>query len=187
MKALLCTPSRMAMHARAAQNPRCRINAVQGIPNIGRRQKSAGAWRWMVYGDLAGGRPAEGRLATAQFLWPSKPASLGPGWLQRLSAANFSFSNPSRGRKLQPPAVAQGQKLPFRDTTTMTERRSTSDRRSGADRRQEEQGPPSNYERRRTVEARQPELTELHLSEEELHALGFTPDAPAPKKPQGST
>jgi hypothetical protein len=65
----------------------------------------------------------------------------------------------------------------------MTERRSTNDRRSGKDRRQEEKGPPTNYERRRTVEARQPELTELDLSEEELRALGFTQDEPAPRKP----
>lgn len=65
----------------------------------------------------------------------------------------------------------------------MTERRSTNDRRSGKDRRQEEKGPPTNYERRRTVEARQPELTELDLSEEELRALGFTQDEPEPRKP----
>lgn len=65
----------------------------------------------------------------------------------------------------------------------MTERRSTNDRRSGKDRRQEEKGPPTNYERRRTVEARQPELTELDLSEEEIRALGFMQDGPAPKKP----
>jgi len=65
----------------------------------------------------------------------------------------------------------------------MTERRAPTDRRSGKDRRQEEQGPPTGYERRRTVESRQPELTELHLSEEELRALGFTQDKPEPKKP----
>lgn len=65
----------------------------------------------------------------------------------------------------------------------MTERRSTIDRRSGKDRRQEEKGPPTNYERRRTVEARQPELTELDLSEEELRALGFTQDEPPSRKP----
>ena len=65
----------------------------------------------------------------------------------------------------------------------MTERRATTDRRSGNDRRQEEQGPPTNYERRRSVEARQPELTELHLSEEELKELGFTQEQPAPKAP----
>lgn len=65
----------------------------------------------------------------------------------------------------------------------MTERRSTIDRRSGKDRRQEEKGPPTNYERRRTVEARQPELTELDLSEEELRAPGFTQDEPPSTKP----
>ncbi|KQO24169.1 hypothetical protein ASF11_21520 [Acidovorax sp. Leaf76] len=65
----------------------------------------------------------------------------------------------------------------------MTERRSTSDRRSGTDRRQEEQGPPTHYERRRTIEARQPELTELHLSDEELRALGFQQGGPGSPKP----
>lgn len=65
----------------------------------------------------------------------------------------------------------------------MTERRTTTDRRSGKDRRQDEKGPPTSYERRRTVEARQPELTELHLSDEELKALGFNQDSPVPKKP----
>ncbi|MBV7541910.1 hypothetical protein [Acidovorax sp. sic0104] len=64
----------------------------------------------------------------------------------------------------------------------MTERRTTTDRRSGKDRRQEEKGPPTNYERRRTVEARQPELTELHLSEDELRALGFAQEDSIPKK-----
>lgn len=64
----------------------------------------------------------------------------------------------------------------------MTERRITTNRRSGRDRRQEEEGPPTGYERRRTVEARQPELTELHLSEEELRALGFTQQEPAPRQ-----
>lgn len=61
------------------------------------------------------------------------------------------------------------------------ERRATNDRRSGKDRRQTEAGPPGNYERRRAVEPRQPELTELHLSDEELRALGFPHDTPAPK------
>ena len=52
-----------------------------------------------------------------------------------------------------------------------------------ADRRQTEQGPPTAYERRRAVESRQPELTELHLSEEELRAMGFTQEKPEPRKP----
>ena len=65
-----------------------------------------------------------------------------------------------------------------------TERKLPTDRRTGKDRRQTEAGPPTSFERRRTVEARQPELTELHLSEEELKALGFggTP-SPTTKKP----
>lgn len=55
------------------------------------------------------------------------------------------------------------------------ERRTTQDRRSGSDRRQVEDGPPTKYERRRNIEARQPELTELDLSDEELQNLGFAP------------
>ncbi|MDD2178259.1 hypothetical protein OIN59_12530 [Acidovorax sp. D2M1] len=58
------------------------------------------------------------------------------------------------------------------------ERRGSMDRRTSQDRRQEEKGPPTNFERRRAIEARQPELTELHMSEDELRALGFVP---APK------
>lgn len=50
------------------------------------------------------------------------------------------------------------------------------DRRTGKDRRQEEQGPPSGYERRRSVEPRKPEVTELDLSEDELRQLGFLGD-----------
>lgn len=65
------------------------------------------------------------------------------------------------------------------------ERRTATDRRMGTDRRQIESGPPTNFERRRAVEARQPELTELHLSEDELKALGFAPEKPSPKQ-QGS-
>ncbi|MBP3981424.1 MULTISPECIES: hypothetical protein [unclassified Acidovorax] len=61
-------------------------------------------------------------------------------------------------------------------------RRQKDERRSGQDRRQEEQGPPTSYERRRSVEPRQPELTELELSEEELKDLGFFPDQPDPPK-----
>ena len=67
-------------------------------------------------------------------------------------------------------------------TTMSVERRVASDRRSGKDRRETEAGPPTNFERRRNVEARQPELTELHLSEDELKALGFAPGKPAPQK-----
>ena len=63
------------------------------------------------------------------------------------------------------------------------ERRTTNDRRSGQDRRQNEDGPTAGYERRRTVEPRQPELTELHLSEDELRELGFMPAAVTPQKP----
>ena len=58
------------------------------------------------------------------------------------------------------------------------DRRQTNDRRSGQDRRQEEQGPPTSYERRRSVEPRQPELTELDLSDDELKDPGFLPDQP---------
>ncbi len=47
------------------------------------------------------------------------------------------------------------------------------DRRSGKDRRQTEAGPPDKHERRRSIEPRQPEVRELHLSPEELVAMGF--------------
>ena len=63
-----------------------------------------------------------------------------------------------------------------------TDRRAPTDRRSGGDRRQDEKGPPTNFERRRTVEARQPELVELDLSVEELKALGFGVEEAPPKK-----
>ena len=57
------------------------------------------------------------------------------------------------------------------------------DLRSGQDRRQNEDGPTAGYERRHTVEPRQPELTELHLSEDELRELGFLPATVTPQKP----
>ena len=64
------------------------------------------------------------------------------------------------------------------------DRRAPVDRRSGRDRRQEEKGPPSSFERRRAIEARQPEMVELQVTEEELKALGFgTAAQTPPKKP----
>lgn len=63
-----------------------------------------------------------------------------------------------------------------------TDRRVPTDRRSGRDRREDEKGPPTNFERRRSVEARQPELTELNLSDEELKALGFGLEEAPPQK-----
>ncbi|MBB6561712.1 hypothetical protein HNP48_004406 [Acidovorax soli] len=60
------------------------------------------------------------------------------------------------------------------------------ERRSGKDRRQTEAGPPGKHERRRSIEHRQPEVRELHLSREELEALGFVMGtqtaAPTPQK-----
>ena len=55
-----------------------------------------------------------------------------------------------------------------------SDRRSHHDRRSGVDRRQQETASPVDYERRRSVEPRQPDVTELNLTPEELEALGFT-------------
>lgn len=74
---------------------------------------------------------------------------------------------------------------PLQSITMKFERREPVERRSGRDRRRDEQGPPSTFERRRAVEARQPELTELHLTEDELKALGFAPVKPLnpPAKP----
>lgn len=63
---------------------------------------------------------------------------------------------------------------PNQPTSSMTvEHRRGAERRSGKDRRQVENGPPTNYERRRAIEARQPELIEVHMSEDEIRALGF--------------
>lgn len=47
------------------------------------------------------------------------------------------------------------------------------DRRTGKDRRQEELGPPSGYERRRSVEPRLPEVTELEVTEDQFREFGF--------------
>jgi len=62
------------------------------------------------------------------------------------------------------------------------ERKEPVDRRAGSDRRQDELGPPSNFERWRTMKARQPKLTQLHLTDDALKTLGFAvakpPDAP---------
>ena len=63
---------------------------------------------------------------------------------------------------------------PNQPTSSMTvEHRRSAERRSGKDRRQIDNGPPTNYERRRAIEARQPELIEVHMSEDEIRALGF--------------
>ena len=87
----------------------------------------------------------------------------------------------SRRPKMAHPLAAGCVRNPLTPTTTSSiimsvERRGSMDRRSGKDRRQEEKGPPTNFERRRAIEARQPELTELHMSEDELKALGFDPN-----------
>lgn len=60
--------------------------------------------------------------------------------------------------------------------------RTPTDRRSGIDRRQVQNEPPASYERRRTIEPRQPEVVEIELSPEELIALGFD-TTPKPNKP----
>ena len=63
---------------------------------------------------------------------------------------------------------------PNQSTSSMTvEQRRGAERRSGKDRRQVDNGPPTNFERRRAVESRQPELIEVHMSEDEIRALGF--------------
>ena len=88
----------------------------------------------------------------------------------------------SRRPKMTHPLAADCVRNPLTPSTTSSsiimsvERRGSMDRRSGKDRRQEEKGPPTNFERRRAIEARQPELTELHMSEDELKALGFAPN-----------
>jgi hypothetical protein len=64
--------------------------------------------------------------------------------------------------------------------TKRPDRRTIVDRRSGKDRRQVELGPPGAFERRRSIEARQPEMVEIELSEDELRALGFVSAGTAP-------
>ncbi len=66
-----------------------------------------------------------------------------------------------------------------KSTPPADERKATTDRRSGADRRQQDVGPAASYERRNTVEPRQPEVAELELSPEEMQAMGFKPPPPA--------
>ncbi len=67
--------------------------------------------------------------------------------------------------------------------TPNTPRPVPQERRSGKDRRQNEAGPLTGFERRRTVEPRLPEVVELELSHEELHALGFVTPASPPTTP----
>jgi len=45
------------------------------------------------------------------------------------------------------------------------------DRRSGLDRRQRDSGPPDGWERRRSVEPRKPEVTELEFTPSQWGAL----------------
>jgi hypothetical protein len=54
------------------------------------------------------------------------------------------------------------------------------ERRSGSDRRRAEKGPPGVRERRRTLEARKPEVSEIEMTASEWIAL--TELAPVPKK-----
>ena len=86
----------------------------------------------------------------------------------------------SRRPKMTHPLAADCVRNPLTQPTSSiimsVQRKGSMDRRSGKDRRQEEKGPPTNFERRRAIEARQPELTELHMSEDELKALGFAPN-----------
>lgn len=80
---------------------------------------------------------------------------------------------------MHPPSMACStcMECDMSETTTPpapgSDRRNMSDRRQGRDRRLAEAGPPTPYERRRTIEARQPEVAELDLSPDELEALGF--------------
>ena len=66
-----------------------------------------------------------------------------------------------------------------KSTPTADERKATTDRRSGGERRQQDAVPATSYERRNTVEPRQPEVAELELSPEEMEAMGFKPPPPA--------
>lgn len=63
-------------------------------------------------------------------------------------------------------------------------RKPVADRRSGADRRHVEGSPPGKHERRRRTEARQPDVTEIEMTEAEWIKLSqeLTPPPPAKKK-----
>ena len=73
-----------------------------------------------------------------------------------------------RGVSKTPPKIHPNQST----SSMIVEQRRGAERRSGKDRRQIDNGPPTNYERRRAIEARQPELIEVHMSEDEIRALG---------------
>ena len=68
-----------------------------------------------------------------------------------------------------------------KSTPPADERKATTDRRSGAERRQQDAAPAASYERRNTVEPRQPEVAELELTPEEMQAMGFKPPPEAPR------
>ena len=53
------------------------------------------------------------------------------------------------------------------------------DRRSGVDRRKEDKGPPGKVERRRSIESRKPDISEIHMTSSEWGALTQEPVAPA--------
>ena len=67
-------------------------------------------------------------------------------------------------------------------TPQSNERRSEKDRRQGIDRRQSDGAPPVTYERRHTIEPRQPDVAEIEMTPEELEALGFTQRPPGTQK-----
>jgi hypothetical protein len=52
----------------------------------------------------------------------------------------------------------------------------SADRRTGPDRRKVDEGPPSNYERRRSTEARKPEVVEIEMTISEWAALNSLTD-----------
>lgn len=57
------------------------------------------------------------------------------------------------------------------DKLTVSHEADRTERRSGDDRRRKDVGPPTRHERRRGVEARKPEVTELEISESDWAAL----------------
>jgi hypothetical protein len=57
------------------------------------------------------------------------------------------------------------------------------DRRSGSDRRRVDNLPPGQRDRRRSIDARKPEVIELEMSNSEWSAL--QPELPTPRKPEG--
>ena len=64
------------------------------------------------------------------------------------------------------------------DSATGDRKRGGGDRRSGKDRRKQDLGPPGKAERRRSLESRKPDVTEIEMSASDWGALEQLPVPP---------